>query len=330
MARLAASQVPARAEVLVQRGAVAEAYALLEQATAAGDSEAAATLADWRLSGALIRRDLAAARDLYGQAAALGHRDAASRHVALLANGAGGHGRDWPQALELLAAERDPLARRQLRLLEAMDLDAEGNPASLPDPTVLNPEPLVQRIPGFLSAEECRYVIDRAMPVLEPAVVIHPQTGQPIRDPIRKALAAAFPFVIEDPALHAINRRIAAATGTSYEQGEPVQVLCYNPGDEYKPHSDALPPGSNQRVATLLVALNADYEGGETSFPQLAINWRGAVGEALHFRNVDAAGAPSAAMWHAGTPVRRGRKFLLSKWLRAAPLDLSGPPGRPF
>ena len=26
----------------------------------------------------------------------------------------------------------------------------------------------------------------------------------------------------------------------------------------------------------------------------------------------------------------QGRKLMLSKWLRARPLDLSGPPGRPF
>ena len=332
MPRRAPSPVPARAELLAQRGAVAEAYAMLEQAMTAGDAEATATLAQWRLTGVHIRRDLAAARELYGKAGELGHDDAASHHLALLANGAGGSGRDWHAALQRLAARRDPQARRQHRLIEAMEIDEQGDPAPLSDPIVLHPEPLVERRPGFLTPEECRYVIDLAMPKLEPAVVLHPQTGQPMRDPVRKALGAAFPFVIEDPALHAINRRIAAATGTNYEQGEPLQVLSYNPGDEYKPHSDAIPPSAstNQRIATFLVALNAGYDGGETAFPRLGIEWRGQVGEALHFRNVDAAGNPSAAMWHAGTPVRRGRKFLLSKWLRAAPLDLAGPPGRPF
>lgn len=153
-----------------------------------------------------------------------------------------------------------------------------------------------------------------------------------MRDPVRTARVAAFPFVLEYPALHALNRRIAAVTGTRYEQGEPVQVLCYDAGEEYKLHADALPPraGVNQRIATFLVALNADYEGGETTFPRLGLAWRGAIGEALHFRNVDAASAPANEMWHAGAPARRRRKFLLSKWIRAAPLDLSGPPGRPF
>jgi len=330
MPRPARSTVAAQAEALAQRGAVPEAYSLLEQAIAQGDGQAAATLAEWRLTGAYIRRDLAAARELYGKAAALGQDDAEARHLALLANGAGGGGRKWREALERLAARRKPPARRQHALLAAMALDAEGDPTSLPDAILLHPEPPIERVPAFLSTDECRYLIDRALPALQPAVVLHPQTGEPMRDPVRRARVAGFPFVLEDPAIHAINRRIAAATGTRYEQGEPLQVLSYDPGDEYKPHSDALPPGANQRIATFLVALNAGYEGGETAFPRLGLSWRGAVGEALHFRNVDAAGAPAAELWHAGTPVVRGRKFLLSKWLRAAPLDLSGPPGRPF
>jgi prolyl 4-hydroxylase len=327
-----ASPIPPQARALAQRGAVEEGYHLLITAMTQGDGEAAATLAEWRLTGAHIRRDLAAARELYGKAAELGFDDAAPRYLALLANGAGGSGRDWAGVLERLAAQRDQVSRRQNALLSNMALDPEGGPASLPEPVLLHVEPLIERWPGFLSPNECRYLIDRAMPALEPSVVLHPQTGQAMQDPVRRAKSAAFPFVIEDPVLHAINRRIAAATGTSYEQGEPLQVLSYDPGDEYKLHSDALPPGAstNQRIATFLVALNADYEGGETAFPKLGIEWRGAVGEALHFRNADAAGAPALQMWHAGTPVRRKRKFLLSKWLRAAPLDLSGPPGRPF
>lgn len=332
MPSAARSTVATRAETLAQRGALPEAYQLLDQAVAEGDGQAAAKLAEWRLTGAYIRRDLAQARELYGKAAAFGVDEAEPPHLALLANGAGGSGRKWREALERLAARRKPLARRQHRLLKAMALDAEGDPASLPETIVLHQGPLIERVPGFLSPDECRYLIDRALPMLEPAVVINPHTGQQMRDPVRTARGAGFPFVLEDPALHAINRRIAAATGTLYEQGEPLQVLCYDAGEEYKLHSDALPPGAstNQRIATFLIALNADYEGGETTFPRLGLAWRGAVGEALHFRNVDAAGAPAPAMWHTGAPVRRRRKFLLSKWLRAAPLDLSGPPGRPF
>ena len=83
-------------------------------------------------------------------------------------------------------------------------------------------------------------------------------------------------------------------------------------------------------MLTLLVYLNDGYDGGETEFPDLGLRVRGAPGDALLFASVDAAGAPCPAARHAGLPVRSGEKFLLSKWIRAAPLDLSGPPGRPF
>src|SRR5687767_8436573 len=118
--------VAARATALAQRGAVAEAYGLLVSAIAAGNAEAAATLADWRLAGDPIRRDLAEARELYGKAAAGGVEVAEPVYIALLANGAGGSGRKWREALERLAARRKPLARLQHRLLTAMALDEDG------------------------------------------------------------------------------------------------------------------------------------------------------------------------------------------------------------
>lgn len=326
------SAVTARAEALVQRGDVAQAYALLREAVAAGDAQAALTLAEWRLSGTIIRRDLGEARDYYGLAAKLGLDAAAPIHIALLANGAGGSGRSWDEAQRLLheRAPHDPLAARQVARLAAMAIDDAGEPLGTVAAEPVRTDPQVSRLPTFLTPEEAAYLIDLALPALQPAVVVHPQTGTLIRDPVRTARAAGFPFVREDPVLHAINRRIAAATGTTYEQGEPLQVLSYEPGEEYKLHSDALPPGQNQRTQTFLVTLSEGFVGGETSFPRLGLNLRCAVGEALNFRNVDNSGEPDPRMWHAGNPVRSGRKLLLSKWIRAAPLDLSGPPGRPF
>lgn len=321
-----------RALAVAQQGDVIPAAQLLEQAAAAGDAMAAATLADWRLAGDLIRRDLAAARELFGRAADLGLAAAEPVYIALLANGAGGSGRHWTQALSRLhsAARHDPLARRQRDLLTAMELDDHGDPVALPDPVTLSSAPAIAQLPGILTGSECRYLAERALPQLQPAVVINPQTGQPMRDPIRVARVASFPFVLEDPVIHAINRRIAAATGTHYEQGEPMQVLCYEPGEEYKLHSDTLPPGNNQRSATFLVWLGADFDGGETEFPRAAVRFRGEQGDGLHFSNVLSDGQPDPAAWHAGLPVTRGRKLLLSKWIRENPLDLAGPPGRPL
>ena len=293
---------------------------------------AAATLADWRMAGQLIRRDIAAAQALYGQALALGLEAAAGPYFALRASGAGGAPRDWPGTLALLAGrDRDPASRRQARLLAAMDLTETGDPRERPAAVALSSSPQIAAIAGFLTPDESAYLIELGQPRLQASQVVDPRSGRLINDPIRTAQAAAFPLVIEDPVFHAINRRIAAATGTAWAQGEPAQVLCYRPGEEYKLHSDALPAGEpNQRTLTVLVALNADYEGGETLFPAIGLAWRGRPGDALAFRNVDDEGAADASARHAGLPVRSGVKFLLSRWIRERPLDLSGPPDKPF
>lgn len=321
-----------RATALARQGAVAAAYELLNQAIASGDAVAAATLADWRIAGDPVRRDIGEARRLYGLAADLGLSEAEPVFIALLANGAGGSGRQWGAALGRLQglARRDGLARRQRDLLAAMALDADGNPAAMLAGETLCSAPAINHFSAFLSPAECRYLIDRALPLLQPAVVINPATGQAMRDPVRVARCVSFPFVHEDPVIHAINRRIAAATGTTYEQGEPLQILCYEPGEEYKLHSDALPPGHNQRTQTFLVWLTTDFEGGETDFPRVPLRFRGAAGDGLRFANLRGDGTPDPLAWHAGLPVTRGRKLLLSKWIRERPLDLAGPPGRPF
>lgn len=316
-----------RAESLVASGRVAEATALLDQAAAAGDAEALFTSAVWLLSGQHVARDLPRSRLQFGRAARLGHAAAARIHIAFIANGTGGPA-DWRKACSLLddLAQSDPASRRQLATIQQMALSQDGSPVDLPKPTTLSARPHVAVIPGLFSAAECAYLIEAAEPLLEPSVVIDPRSGAFIRDPIRNSSAAAFPLALENPAIHALNRRIAAATGTEVGQGEPLQILSYAPGQEYKLHVDALPPSiHNQRVLTALVYLNEDFEGGDTEFPALGLSVRGKTGDALIFGNVTADGCADQQTRHAGKPVHAGNKFIASRWIRAKPLDLSGP-----
>ncbi len=321
-----------QATELAQQGKVREAFSVLSSAAERGDGAAAYQLAEWRLAGNLVRRDLGEARRLFERAYHAGLTKAVGPYIALLASGAGNTGRYWREALELLIVlrDRDPAAAIQCELLKQMNIDANGDPIQVIDSQCISPAPHICKLPGFLSLDECRYLVELALPLLQPSVVVHPQTGVLIQDPVRTSMAAAFPFINENPVLQAINRRIAAATHTDYNQGEPLQILGYSPGQEYKPHSDALPHGVNQRVKTLLVYLNADYEGGETCFIHTGLRFRGAPGDAIVFDNVDLQGRADPAALHAGLPVDKGRKMMLSKWIRAQPLDLAGPSGRPF
>ena len=74
-----------------------------------------------------------------------------------------------------------------------------------------------------------------------------------------------------------------------------------------------------QRVATFLLYLNDDYEGGETEFPFLGFRYKGKKGDALLFWNVTPSGAPDLNTRHAGTPPTSGEKWVLSQWLRQRP-----------
>jgi predicted 2-oxoglutarate/Fe(II)-dependent dioxygenase YbiX len=141
-----------------------------------------------------------------------------------------------------------------------------------------------------------------------------------------------FAFLQTDLVLQIVHARIAAALALPIMHQEPTNILHYRPGEYYRPHYDFLDPAeatfatslkrSGQRVATLLIYLNADYEGGETDFPRAAWRFKGAPGDALMFFNVTPDGRPDPMTLHAGLPPIVGEKWLLSKWVRDRALPL--------
>lgn len=307
-------------QAALSRNDVPEAHRLLSNAAESGDASAAFELGIWFLSGQLVRRDLAASRHHFGQAAHAGHARGQMIYAALLGTGIGGP-RQWPDALAELerAAGQTPQASKELQLIERMAIDQDGEPVSTPNREWLSDSPAIAWARSLFSPDECRLLQDIATGFLNPSVVVDPATGQMRPDRIRTSEAAIFPWIDETPFIHALNRRIAAASGTLVEQGEPLQVLRYSPGQEYRSHSDALAGAENQRIMTVLVYLNDDFQGGETSFPAPALNLRGHIGDALIFSNVDNRGQPDPRATHAGCPVIKGQKWLASRWIRERP-----------
>jgi prolyl 4-hydroxylase len=276
-----------------------------------------------KLRGAGGVRDLPGALELFRQAAGAGRVDAAVIYCNLLAAGIGGP-RRWSDALRLLAAlaEVNPRSHRELERIEAMELTGEGDPADVPEGERLCDSPAMTRFDGLFSSDECAWLAAAARPMFEPAVVIDPATSRQVRDPVRVCDCAGFTWPLENPAVHALNRRLAAASATDVEQGEPLQLLRYRPGGEYKPHFDAIPGFANQRAMTILVWLNDGYEGGETCFPTPALTLKGRPGDAILFRNIGADGRRDPASGHSGLPVRAGEKLIASRWIRERPFEM--------
>lgn len=312
---------------LLAAGRSEEAVAVTEKAAREGDADAIMLLAQWRLTGFPLARDLPAARTLLRRAASHGQQDAALTEVALTANGTGG-AREWQEALTLLqraASRGSTYAATHLALLSAMDLDAQGAPRSLPEPTVLAAAPLVRHWRGLLTREECAHIATSVLDLLEPSMVADPRTGRQVAHPVRQSSAAVIGPTRESLPIQAIQARIAAATGTAVAQGEPLSVLHYAPGQQYLPHMDTLPQETNQRISTVLIYLNEGYVGGDTHFPASGLTVAGRLGDVIAFSNVRADGSPDTASRHAGLPVQRGTKWLATRWIRQAPLDIWAP-----
>lgn len=287
-----------------------EADALFEQAARA-------------LRGIDGKRDLAAARDLFRRSAEAGRSHAAVIHANFVAAGVGAPP-DWQAGIALLRklAESDRRCRAQLERIEAMDLTATGDPAEVPTGETVCEHPHIARFTAFFTPEECAYLAGAAAPMLQPSVVVDAATGRQVRDPVRTSDGIGFPWPLENPAIHALNRRIAAASGTAIAQSEPLQVLRYKPGDQYRTHLDAIPGFANQRILTMIVWLNQDYEGGETFFPTPDLKIRGRAGDAILFRNAGPDGRRDPDSAHAGLPVTAGQKWIASKWIRERPFEL--------
>lgn len=300
---------------LSQAGRHAEAVLLINRLAARNDTGALFMLAELKWRGGMVAQDVRQGRELYRRAGDAGHLLAACYSTNLLASGIAGP-RDWPRALQRLRGEAraDGPRRRMLDLIGAMNLTGEGDPASLPEPRPLSTAPEVTLFPGAFTAAECAYLQDIAAPDYQPSVIQQP-SGQLVRDPVRTSDGSTIHWLIEDPAVHALNRRLAALSGSTAEQGEPLQILRYRPGQQYRSHSDFV-QADNQRVLTALIYLNDDYEGGETFFARTGLKVRGRKGDALVFRSTTGDRRADPLSEHAGLPVTRGTKFLGSRWIR--------------
>jgi prolyl 4-hydroxylase len=265
-----------------------------------------------------------------------GDAEAAEALATLEAMGAG-RPQSWARAFDYLAIAADrgsTRARAQLALL-GRSQDWRGSGARLNIPALLAPparravseQPRIRVFEGFATPGECDWAISAARGKLAPALVWDPVTGQGLSDPNRNNRALELGLTEMDVVLHLLRARISAASNLPLPVFEPAQVMHYRPGEEFRPHYDFLDPARGghgpelarfgQRIATFLIYLNDDFDGGETVFPKAGFRYRGRRGDALLFANVDAATrAPDPLTLHAGLPPTRGEKWIFSQWIR--------------
>lgn len=302
---------------LFSAGQRQQALTMIEGLVARGMPQAMLLLGHMKWGGH-IEQDPVGARRLYERAGNAGSWEGTVAATNLMASGVAGE-RNWLAALERLRQEaaQAPARKAALDLIAAMKLDGAGNPLTTPEGECVSESPHVTLYRRVFTDAECAYVLKAAEPGYQPSMVYNAQR-QLVRDPIRSSDGSVLHWLIEDPAIHALNRRLAAIAGLPAENGEAAQVLRYSPGQEYKPHHDFVRATQNQRTLTALVWLNDGFDGGETAFLRTGFKVKGRKGDAVVFRNTLADRSLDPMTEHAGLPVKRGTKLIYNRWIREA------------
>ena len=133
----------------------------------------------------------------------------------------------------------------------------------------------------------------------------------------------------DHPAVRELESRLVALNEIDPAHGEPVQGQRYAPGREFKPHTDYFDPDgadweqyravSGQRTWTFMIYLNSVEAGGGTRFVAAKKIVQPEAGKLLAWNNRRAGGEPNPATLHHGMKVRRGVKYVITKWYRERP-----------
>ncbi|MDB5481378.1 MAG: hypothetical protein JWO83_2431 [Caulobacteraceae bacterium] len=278
---------------------------LLQRAMDGGDGEAAALLAVLHGAGAWVAQSWDTALDLLQAAAQLGSRRARGQ-LRLLAGAKDGD--DWSSL------------RGRIDLAPWL---------ATPGRRVLWETPRVRMSEGFAPAGVGEWIISQVRGRMRQALMYHGDIKEEVVDPHRSCSDFEFDLVGSDLILILIRNRIAAVTGLPIAAMEPPRVFHYAVGQDIKPHYDRLNDGigdyarsgyKGDRIATFLLYLNDGFDGGELEFPLVGRHFKGKAGDAIYFAHVDQTGGPDKKSLHAGLPIRRGEKYVLSQWIHDRPL----------
>tara|TARA_B110000285_G_scaffold42799_1_gene47512 strand:+ start:1153 stop:1815 length:663 start_codon:yes stop_codon:yes gene_type:complete len=174
--------------------------------------------------------------------------------------------------------------------------------------------PKPRMIQNFLSDDERKYLMKEAEKNMETSTVTN---GKKVDETVRKSQTAW--LTKDDPIVRNVMERCLEYTDRPLTNCEKLQVLKYEPGGFYKPHQDAFKNESNMRMYTFILALNDDYEGGETVFPKLGEKYKLGAGDALFFETLDNYEMMTSKALHGGQPVKSGEKWICNLWVRKYP-----------
>jgi prolyl 4-hydroxylase len=193
--------------------------------------------------------------------------------------------------------------------------------------------PGIQRVPDarlalfilrdFLDEAECAALVARIEAQRRPSTIADPNGDTYFRTSETCDLSD------HDPAVAALDARLAALSGIDPAFGEPLQGQRYEVGQEFKAHTDYFEPNgadfqrycalSGQRTWTFMIYLNDVTEGGATRFKVIGKTVQPERGKLLAWNNRRPDGTLNPATLHHAMKVRKGLKYVITRWYRERP-----------
>lgn len=177
----------------------------------------------------------------------------------------------------------------------------------------------------FLTGPDCRQIIKAINANAVPST-LYSLDKQAMRTSNTHHFEAGNPHTSE------LERYICDVSGLDILHAEPMQGQRYQKGQEYRHHHDFFHTGERywakeahlggQRTWTAMLTLNEPREGGETDFPHLGLRLAPKAGRLLLWNNMLPDGRPNMKTLHAGMPVLRGIKHIVTLWFRQDPWRL--------
>ena len=173
--------------------------------------------------------------------------------------------------LNEMAYANIPLPKKSVKVLDNFHKINK----SYPKLQQIHSNPDIYKIPNFLSDEECDRLIEKSRQGIQPCLVKNEQTGEVELDPSRTSTNANIP----KREVPSIIKKITDLANCDTEQVEILQVLNYQKGQEFKPHTDGFERATSAcgfldsgRIATVFTYLNDVDNGGKTIFTKLGLD----------------------------------------------------------
>jgi prolyl 4-hydroxylase len=180
---------------------------------------------------------------------------------------------------------------------------------------------------NFITQSENDYILEKSSSLFS-----NSQLVSKIVQDVRKSYTAWLSK--DDPIVSNIIKRVCDLSNIPFENSEKMQVVKYEPGGYYNEHYDAscddliecveFEKNGGQRVVTMIIYLNDQYEGGSTNFPRLNNNYKPVKNTGVLFYSLEKNGSKCHPLsLHAGAQVLSGHKYIANIWLRETKYDVN-------